>query len=375
MNALPALTSTGSNFRARLYWVWQAWRLRNAAAIDMAGSVEVLNGFAAVERRYGADLLCKLMQAVSHGTPGLVAESAAQVRVRLLRELSPQTSMVVLNAGQQVIGGYAWGRVDHGAQSLVSLRRLPSLAALDERCWGALAAAIGDRRTLVLHEIGLDSRCRYGFSPLKQLLKPLFDLGAAQAARRALWWVPRTSPLFGLSRAFGARQVGTDDSIAFFVHHNVATIARILNALPASEISTLLARIAPPRTASAQVIVLPTPATARALDAARTKAPMLKAAPKPKSGPTVTTSTSSAAAIVTASYPGFAPRAGARVACNAAVASAKRGSDLRPRPEPALTSSVDSARVNAAGRQRIGADSPLLLLPRRLAMLFHRQGR
>jgi hypothetical protein len=347
-----AFTNTGSNIRARLYWVWQAWRLRNAATVEAAGSAGVFANFAAIEHRGHADSLCELAEALSGSTPGLVAESAAEVRNRLQRDLGPQSCAVVLSAARYLAGGYCWGRVDSGAQALASLRRLPSLVAVGERDWGAVAVAVGDRTTLVLHDIGLDASYRYGFAPLKQLLKPLFDLALAHGARRALWWAPRTSPLYGLSLAFGARVVGNDDGIAFFVHNDVAMIARILTALPAGEISALLARIGPPRAARTRITALPAHVAARLAAGRGPDAPDSSAV----AGQDDTMFADYAAAVAASNYPGLPARAAAN--------DGDEDGDAAAEPD---------ASASVAGAPLAEAHPPLQALPQRLSALFPRR--
>ncbi|HSX61961.1 MAG TPA: hypothetical protein VLF18_17375 [Tahibacter sp.] len=342
MKTSTAAVNTGSNLRTRLYWVWQAWRLRKVAAAETANAAGVFMNFAAMEQRGHADSLCELAEALSMSTPGLVGTTADDVRKRLRRELGPRACAVVLGAGRHVTGGYAWGRVEAGTEALASLRLLPSLAAVAERDWGAVAAALGERDTLVLSEIGLDPSYRYGFSPLKQLLKPLFDLGVAQSARRALWWAPRSSPICGLSLAFGARAVGTDDGVAFFVQHDVAAIARILNALSAGEISALLARVGPPRQARTRIDALPAHVTARLAAAHRAAADRYAEEPEP-------TFANYTAAIAAADYPGVAAR------------SAANDEDGEP---------ADSDRSPS---RRAAAHPPLQALPQRLSALFPRR--
>jgi hypothetical protein len=352
VKASKVSAQAGSNLRTRLYWVWQAWRLRNAAAVEAAGSASICTNFAAIEHRGFADSLCELAEALSMNTPGLVAESRRDIRARLARDLGARSVAVVLSAGKHVTGGYAWGHVLHGAAALATLRRLPSLAAVSERDWGAAAVAIGERVTLVLHDIGLDARYRYGFAPLKQLLKPLFDLGVAQAARRALWWAPRTSPLYGLSLAFGAREIGNDEGVAFFVHNDIALIARVLSALPAGEISALLARIGPPRQARTRISALPAHVAARLAADCGTDAD--------DEDDDSATFADYTAAIAAADYPG--------VDAHAAANDEDELGDAAETPTPPQASEAhDAPRIRFAGDH-----PPLHALPQRLSALFAR---
>lgn len=351
------MSQSGSNLRKRLYWVWQAWRLRHAATAEAAGSASVCTNFAAIEHRGFADSLCELAESLSLNTPGLATESKHDIRVRLSRDLGPRACAVVLSAGKQVAGGYAWGLVQHGPAALASLRRLPSLAAISERDWGAAAVAVGERVTLVLHDIGLDARYRYGFAPLKQLLKPLFDLGVAQAARRALWWTPRTSPVYGLSLAFGAREVGSDEGIAFFVHHDVAAIARVLNALPAGEISTLLARVGPARQARSRITALPAHVAARlAADSGGDAT---------RSDDDSATYADYAAAIAAADYPGIRTHAAAN---DGASSDEPLDDDATETPQQRVAEVADGGRIRFAD-----AHPPLHALPQRLSALLARR--
>lgn len=330
MDASAMLAKAGSNLRARLYWWWHAWRLRNATMVESAGAASVFTSFAAIEGRGLADVLCELMAALSGSAPGLVAVSADDARRRLQSELGTGACAVVLGGDGQAAGGYAWARVDSGPAALASLRHLPALAAVAERDWGAAAVAVGTQPTLVLHDIGLDARYRYGFSPLKQLLKPLFEYGDTRAARRALWWAPRSSPLFGLSLACGARAIGGDDGIAFFVHRDPAAVARILGVLSAGEISSRLARIGPPRSARPRIDALPLHVAARLAADRGARA----AGSRPVTEPVPGTFAEYSAAIVKSDYPGIPVQAAANDAGSArvvALAGAARSPSSRRR--------------------------------------------
>jgi hypothetical protein len=65
----------------------------------------------------------------------------------------------------------------------------------------------------------------------------------SHGARRAFWWTPAGGDACQLALAFGARAVLEREGIVFFVHDAVANMARVLGALPASAISTLLSRV------------------------------------------------------------------------------------------------------------------------------------
>jgi hypothetical protein len=237
----------GSNYRARLFWKWQAWRLRKAVPQESSRSVSLFSNFAALDHRGYADALCTLLETLCSRTGGRVATTATAVRARLKREIGLQSCVAVLATGSGAVGGYAWGRVTTGSEVIAQFRQAPGLSGLDESDWNAISAVVKDKPTLAFHDIGLDTHYRRGFSPLKQLLKPLFELGVTHRAQRALWWAQPGSALHAVSLAFGARAVVEREDCVFLQHSDIASIAHVLAVLPASEISDLLARVAPGR--------------------------------------------------------------------------------------------------------------------------------
>ncbi len=239
--------SAGSSYRTRLFWKWQAWRLRKAVAQEGSRSVSLFSNFAALDHRGYADTLCTLLETLCGRTGGRVTTTAAEVRARLKREIGLQSCVAVLATGSGAVGGYAWGRVTTGSEVIAQFRQAPGLSALEESDWDAVSALVKDKPTLAFYDIGLDTRYRRGFSPLKLLLKPLFELGVTYRAQRALWWAQRGSALHAISLAFGARAVVEREDCVFLQHSDIASIAHVLAVLPASEISDLLARVAPGR--------------------------------------------------------------------------------------------------------------------------------
>lgn len=238
----------GANWRTRLFWAWQAWRLRKLDAHEGAGGVNVFNNLAALNHRGYADPLFALHHALAERTPGLVSEAQPQFRERLARELGNRACATLFANGDGSIGGYAWARVATYREALDLYQRTAGLAHLRGDDWQRLLRTRSDEAPLlVLNDIGLDTRYRRGFAPLKQLLKPLIDLGLRHGARRALWWAPGTSALAGLSAAFGARCIYENETTCFFLLDDIRPLARLFAALPAGGISDLIARVAPKR--------------------------------------------------------------------------------------------------------------------------------
>lgn len=378
MKAFPASADSPSNYRARLFWLWQAWRLRKRVANEAAGSTtSVFANYAALDRRGHADAIVELVASLSRNTADLTAASAADVRRRLQRELSARACAVVLSPGKGAIGGYAWGSVGDGAATLAVLRESPNLARLGPEAWQTLDAQVADAATLVVHDIGLDARYRYGFAPLKQLVKPLFDLGVSHGARRALWWAPRTNPLYGLSLAFGARCIDVGGDIVFFVHHDLGAIARVLGALPAGEISSLLARVGPARRPRARIAALPEDVARRLAVDVRHDAQGTE--------PAKATYADYAAAIAATRYPGLDVAAGAAndpIVVDAAVGAAaldgmtQRDGDASAGADAAAAhAAMAGSVVNGSGVRLADQHPPLLALPQRLSALFPRAGR
>jgi hypothetical protein len=266
MSTQSSQEPAGAAWRTRWFWTWQAWRVRKLDAQESAGSVAVFNNFAALNHRGYAEPLFDLHCALAERTPGLVPEAQPQFRDRLARELGNRSCAVVYANGDGSLGGYSWARVATFGEALDLYQRTAGLAHLRGDDWQRVARLRDDTTPLlVLNDVGLDTRYRRGFAPLKQLLKPLVDLGLRHGARRALWWAPRTSPLSGLSVGFGARCVYENETTRFFVLDDIRPLARVFAALPAGEISDLLARVAPkrpppaPRISVVNVRILPKP--------------------------------------------------------------------------------------------------------------------
>lgn len=237
----------GSSYRTRLFWKWQAWRLRKAVPQESSRSVSLFSNFAALDHRGHADALCTLLETLHARSGGRVATTAADARLRLKREIGLQSCVAMLVTGAGAVGGYAWARVMAGSDAVAQFRQAPGLSALQESDWNAVSALVKDKPTLAFYDIGLDTHYRRGFSPLKLLLRPLFELGMTYRAQRALWWAQRGSALHAISLAFGASTVAEREDCVFLQHGDIASIARVLAVLPASEISDLLARVAPGR--------------------------------------------------------------------------------------------------------------------------------
>ncbi|WP_255913087.1 hypothetical protein [Tahibacter harae] len=244
MNKGSVAAGAGSNLRVRLFWKLQAWRLRNTVAPETSRSVSQFSNFMALSHRGNADAICDLAESLSTHSTELSAISAAAVKTRLARELGPKSCVTVLGAEKGSIGGYAWARVSTPAEALDNYRCNADLVHIDDAAWDKLAGILGTDSCLVFYDLGLCSQYRRGFSPLKQLLKPLLELGLGHGAGRAFWWAPAGSAACQLSLAFGARAVLQHGDRVFFLHEAIAGIARVLTALPASAISTLLGRAA-----------------------------------------------------------------------------------------------------------------------------------
>lgn len=249
MNTASATSAaTTAVWRIRLFWAWHAWRLRHVDAQDAAGAVSVFNNFPALNHCGCAEPLFELHEALTASTSGLVPESESQFRQRLVRELGSPARAALLARRDGSVGGYAWARVAAFGDALDLYQRVASLAHLRGDDWQRIARLCAeDASLLVLGDVGLDTRYRRGFTPLKQLLKPLLEFGLQQNVRRALWWLPGGSPLNGLSAGFGARCVYRGDTTNFYLLDDIRPLARVFGALPAGGISDLLARVAPPR--------------------------------------------------------------------------------------------------------------------------------
>lgn len=244
MSMHSIVMGAGSYYRTRLFWMWQAWRLRKAIPQEGSRSVSLFSNFAALDHRGYADTLCTLIETLCARSGGRVVTTAADVRLRLKREIGLQSCVAVLASGSGAVGGYAWACVTTGSEAVTQFRQAPGLSALEASDWNAVSALVKDSPTLAFYDIGLDTHYRRGFSPLKLLLKPLFELGVTHRAQRALWWAQRGTALHAISLAFGARVVVEREDCVFLQHSDIASIAHVLAVLPAGEISALLARVA-----------------------------------------------------------------------------------------------------------------------------------
>lgn len=342
---------TGSNYRTRLFWKLQAWRLRKSEAPESSRSVSLFSNFSALDHRGYADAVCELLPSLSDEASGLAPISAAQVRQRLRRELGLQSCASILANESGAVGGYAWGRITTAGEALDTFRHMPSLAGLDVQDWTRLQSLLGGKPRLVLYDIGLAANYRYGFSPLKLLLKPLFELGLNCHVRQAFWWAPRQSAMYDISVAFGARSVLVKGSAVFFVHDDIASIARVLALLPSGDISDLLARVGPPRRPRIRVTALP------AETASRLQLQNL-VAPSPGAQPT---------RIVSDAIASNDDAAGDSAADSAS------GEPLLPQLAEPLAEQNAIAESASPPAARAGTDNPLLhQLPARLAALFPR---
>ncbi|WP_257387290.1 hypothetical protein, partial [Tahibacter caeni] len=261
--------AAASNLRNRLFWRWQAWRLRGMAVQESPGSAGVFPNFAALDHRGHADAIGELAAAMTPVAANAPVLAAAEVQRRLAREMGKRACAVVLTAGKGAVGGYAWAAVMQSADALDALRGNLSLAGVSAEAWTALGRRLPERPLLVLHELGLDVRYRRGFAPLKQLLKPLCEFGLQNGARKAFWSAPRDGALHALSLASGARLVHDAGDFVFFLLDDLASIAHVLSTLPAGDISDRLARVGPPRRRQERLAALPADLAARARVAER----------------------------------------------------------------------------------------------------------
>ncbi|HJU41045.1 MAG TPA: hypothetical protein VJ724_15860 [Tahibacter sp.] len=248
MANIPTNENGAAAWRTRLFWAWHAWRVRKLDAHEGNGGVAVFNNYAALNHRGYVDPLFDLHRALAERTPGLVPDAQDAFRERLSRELDLRACASVFAKGDGSIGGYAWARVATFGEALDLYQRTSALAHLRGDDWHRLASLQRDMEPVVaLGDIGLDVRYRRGFAPLKQLIRPIFELALRHGAHRALWWTPAESPLAAMSAGFGARCVHANATTRFFVLDDIRPLARLFAALPAGEISGLLARVAPKR--------------------------------------------------------------------------------------------------------------------------------
>lgn len=344
---------TRSSYRTRLFWRWQAWRLRKAVPQEVSRSVNLFTNFAALDHRGYAETLCTLLETLCARSGGRVVTTAADVRERLKREIGPQSCAAVLATGSGGVGGYAWASVTNGSEAVARFRHAPGLSALDESDWEAVSALVKDQPTLAFYDIGLDTHYRRGFSPLKLLLRPLFELGVTYRAHSALWWAQRGSALHAISLALGARAVVERDDCVFLQHRDIASIARVLAVLPAGEISDLLARVAPgrpvrTRDANATVRMIRDPQQSTSAE------PVIAAAsPIP------------AAADTTASNDADGNRQGPVCAPAVMTPGSRPGADV-------AAQAGDDVGTNVAWPAVLSDPAPLHTLPARLAAVFPR---
>lgn len=333
--------ATASNLRIRLFWRWQAWRLRRMAVQESPRSAGVFVNFAALEHRGHADAIGDLAAAMTPIVASAPTLAAAEVRQRLAREMRTRACAVVLTAGKSAVGGYAWAAVQTPADALDTVRVNLSLAGVSGETWTVLSRRLGDRPLLVLHELGLDVRYRRGFAPLKQLLKPLCEFGLQQQARTAFWCAPRDSTLQAISIAFGARVLHESDEFVFFLLDDLASIAHVLSTLPAGDISDRLARVGPPRRRRERLAALPADLAARARVAERL-----------------------AAADADAEAASAAADAVVHLAARRALAKERAGAAKAAAPVAAAVGPEPAA---------VAAAPPLQALPQRLSALFPRR--
>ena len=90
--------SAASNLRNRLFWRWQAWRLRHMAVQESPRSAGVFVNFAALDHRGHADAIADLAAAMTPVVATAPVLVAAEVRRRLAREMGSRACAVVLTA-------------------------------------------------------------------------------------------------------------------------------------------------------------------------------------------------------------------------------------------------------------------------------------
>lgn len=236
-------------WRNRWFWQRQARRLRGETAGDGGQGVSVYPTLRAMDHAGDLEPLCALNLTLEQGVPATDPDAA--LRQRLARELRSPAIAGLLRTPDGTVGGYAWGRVDKLAAQLADLRQTPALAHIAPEDWQRLetklAKAVGDQPVLAVHAIGLAYRWRRGLAPLKQLLRPLLELGVRTHAHAALWYAPRGTPVHHLAVGFGANVVADVGGLVFFLHPDIRPLARIFAALPASVIADGLAKVLAPR--------------------------------------------------------------------------------------------------------------------------------
>jgi len=260
-------------WRIRCFWRWQAWRLRKAHSHEGSHCVALYDSVQALERLGYADDFRLLHRQLLRESLLLGLDSPAAFSRRLARELHGQCVMALLGAPDGSPVGYAWARCGSLAEALQHYQQVQALGHLRSDDWiefeRCAAALIGDAAVLAINGIGLASRYRKGFAPLKQLLRPLLELAARNGATRAVWWALRGSALHAMSLGFGARTMLETSRIVGFVLADTHPLTRVFAALPASGIADLLGRVAPAR---------------RPAGAPERKPPQLRAVPKARNG-------------------------------------------------------------------------------------------
>ncbi|UXI68915.1 hypothetical protein [Tahibacter amnicola] len=252
MGPAGGASAAATAWRTRWFWRWQAWRAHRQAHHEQGGNPQ-FDSYSTLDQQGYADPLIALARQLDGTTPGLVAESALAMQLRLIRELGRSGCAVVLPNKDGSLGGYSWGRTSPVAEAMSVYRHVATLAHLRSEDWQAAeqraVAVCRDELVLALHGIGLIHAFRKGFAPLKQLLKPQFDMALRQSVRRVVWWTPRSGPLAALSTAFGAHRLHETDAAVFFALTDIRPLAQVFAHTPASDIAQLIGRVAALRTA------------------------------------------------------------------------------------------------------------------------------
>lgn len=238
-------------WRIRCFWRWQAWRLRKAHNHEGGHGVALYDSVHALDQLGYADDFCLLHRQLLRESLLLGLDAPVAFSRRLARELHGHCVMALLGGPDGSPVGYAWARCGSLAEALQHYQQVQALGHLRSDDWiefeRRAAALTGDRVVLAINGIGLASRYRKGFAPLKQLLRPLLELAARNGATRAVWWAPRGSALHAMSLGFGARTMLETSRIVGFVLADTRPLTRVFAALPASSIADLLGRVAPAR--------------------------------------------------------------------------------------------------------------------------------
>ena len=247
-------------WQRRRYWAHVAL---NAHHGEGSNGTAVCDGLEALELLGYSEHLFDLCQQLD-GLPGITpAEHARHMRLRLVRELYAPAAASLLGTPEGRLGGYAWARAAALAPTLRNLRLRAGLSQVEPTLWSRLeerlAGIVGSGSVLGIYAIGLAAPWRRGFAPLKQLLRPLLDLGVRNDAAHALWWIPAASSLHAVSLGFGANVVAEAGAGSVFHHPDVPTLARVFAGVPASTIADGLARQAPARPAATPALRMVSP--------------------------------------------------------------------------------------------------------------------